>query len=80
MKIAKKYIGTPYRFGGESPSGFDCSGFTKYVFKKAGYSLPHSAGRQHRMLKPVKNPRIGDLVFFKTYRPTVSHVGIYAGK
>ena len=79
LKIAKKYIGVPYRFGGASPSGFDCSGYAMYVYGRAGVSLPHGAGAQYKKLRPVKKPRPGDLVFYKTYLPTISHVGIYVG-
>lgn len=79
LKIAQRYIGTPYKFGGASPAGFDCSGYTKYVFGQAGYQLPHGARYQFEKLDPVKKPAYGDLVFFKTYTPNVSHVGIYTG-
>ena len=79
LAIAEKYIGAPYLFGGASPAGFDCSGYTKYVFGLAGYRLPRGVGVQYRQLYPVKAPRKGDLVFYRTYTPNVSHVGIYVG-
>ena len=79
LALAKKYIGIPYRFGGASPNGFDCSGYTSYVYGKAGLKIPHGAAPQHKLLKHVKSPQPGDLVFFRTYTPNVSHVGIFVG-
>ncbi len=77
---AKKYIGTPYLWGGNTPAGFDCSGFSKYVFEKAGISLPRTAATQWSGLKAVSSPNPGDLVFFETYAPGPTHLGIYMGK
>lgn len=76
---AKKYIGTPYLWGGNTPAGFDCSGFSKYVFEKVGISLPRTAATQFSGLKAVSTPSPGDLVFFTTYAPGPSHLGIYIG-
>jgi peptidoglycan endopeptidase LytE len=76
---ANKYIGTPYLWGGNTPAGFDCSGFTKYVFDHVGISIPRTAATQWSGLKPVSTPNPGDLVFFETYAPGPSHVGIYLG-
>ncbi|MGO1165600.1 MAG: C40 family peptidase [Janibacter sp.] len=76
ISIAKQYIGTPYVFGGSSPAGFDCSGFTQYVFAKAGKSLPRVTTAQQAAATPVSNPQPGDLVFFGS--PSY-HVGIYLG-
>jgi cell wall-associated NlpC family hydrolase len=78
VKVAKRYAGSRYRFGGASPRGFDCSGFTKYVYSKFGISLPHSALAQGRVGKRVskKNAKPGDLVITSGG----SHVGIYVGK
>jgi peptidoglycan DL-endopeptidase LytE len=76
---AKKYIGSPYLWGGNTPAGFDCSGFSKYVFEKVGISLPRTTATQYSSLKPVSNPSPGDLVFFTTYAPGPSHLGIYIG-
>jgi peptidoglycan DL-endopeptidase LytE len=76
---AKKYIGTPYVWGGNTPAGFDCSGFSKYVFEKVGISLPRTAATQFSGLKPVSSPSPGDLVFFSTYAPGPSHLGIFIG-
>ena len=76
ISIAKQYIGVPYVYGGSTPSGFDCSGFTQYVFAKAGKSLPRVTTAQQAAATPVSNPQPGDLVFFGS--PSW-HVGIYVG-
>jgi cell wall-associated NlpC family hydrolase len=76
---AKKYIGSPYLWGGNTPSGFDCSGYVKYVFAKLGVSLPRTTETQWSATTPVNTPSVGDLVFFQTYKPGPSHVGIYLG-
>jgi len=73
--------GTPYVFGGTTRRGFDCSGFTKYVFANSGISLPRTSYAQFSSGTAVgKNDlRPGDLVFFSTYAKGASHVGIYMG-
>ncbi|MHB9038513.1 MAG: C40 family peptidase [Armatimonadota bacterium] len=73
--------GSRYRRGGTGRGGFDCSGFTRYIFAKYGVSLPHSSAAQSRVGTPVSrdNLKSGDLVFFQTYRRGISHVGIYTG-
>jgi peptidoglycan endopeptidase LytE len=77
---ALKLRGTPYRFGGATTSGFDCSGFVQYVFKQSGKSMSRSTLTQFAETKTVSTPQPGDLVFFQnTYRPGISHVGIYIG-
>jgi cell wall-associated NlpC family hydrolase len=76
---AKKYIGTPYLWGGNTPDGFDCSGYVKYVFAKFGVSLPRTTETQWSATTPVSTPSVGDLVFFQTYKVGPSHVGIYLG-
>src|SRR5215218_3614249 len=75
--IAMQYLGTPYVWGGASPSGFDCSGFTMYVYAQVGVSLPHYAAAQYGMGTPVSRSSLapGDLVFFNG----LGHVGIYIG-
>ena len=75
--IAERYLGTPYVWGGASPSGFDCSGLTMYVYAQVGVSLPHSSYAQYGMGVPVSQSNLqpGDLVFFYG----LGHVGIYIG-
>jgi cell wall-associated NlpC family hydrolase len=75
--IAMRYLGVPYVWGGSSPSGFDCSGFTAYVYAQVGVSLPHYTGAQWTMGVPVSRDQLepGDLVFFDG----LGHVGLYIG-
>ena len=83
VRTARKYIGLPYRWGGDSvEEGFDCSGLTMTVYRLNGLNLPRSSRQQYRTGTPVPRSRLqpGDLVFFATSgRGTVSHVGIYTG-
>lgn len=78
---AQQYLGAPYRSGGASPSGFDCSGFVYYVLKQVGYSPYRTPADQYKMGEAVARSdlRPGDLVFFSGNGSTVTHVGIYAG-
>lgn len=82
IAAGRKYIGTPYVWGGTTPGGFDCSGFTSYVYKKAGMkSLPRTSRAQKAAVKRVSSPKVGDLIFFSASPggSYVTHVGIYAG-
>lgn len=82
LKTCRSYMGTPYVWGGEQPGGFDCSGYVQYVFAKHGYNLPRTADIQFEVGKSVKRgeEKPGDLVFFETYAPGASHVGVYLGR
>ena len=75
--IAMQYLGVPYVWGGASPSGFDCSGFTMYVYAQVGVSLPHNAAAQYGYGSPVSRSELapGDLVFFNG----LGHEGLYIG-
>jgi len=83
LAAAKKYMGVRYVFGGTTPKGgFDCSGYVQYVFRERGYSIPRTADIQFEIGKKTSSSRElvpGDLVFFTTYEPGASHVGIYLG-
>ncbi|NMC26598.1 MAG: LysM peptidoglycan-binding domain-containing protein [Syntrophomonadaceae bacterium] len=81
LQYAARYLHTPYIWGGNSPKGFDCSGFVQYVFRHYGYNLPRTAAAQAsagvRVTKSDLRP--GDLVFFAMHGSGIDHVGIYAG-
>lgn len=82
VAYAQNFIGVPYVWGGTTTKGFDCSGFTQYVFKQMGYSLNRTAAQQLKNGTSVTNLQPGDLVFFtNTYSTSAaaSHVGIYMG-
>ncbi len=77
--VARRYLGIPYRWGGESPgTGFDCSGFVMYVFSRVGVSLPRVVSAQYTIGRPVSRPALapGDIVFFDR----LGHNGIYLGR
>lgn len=82
IQIAEQYLGIPYVYGGNTPAGFDCSGFTSYVFKQLGYSLYRSSYQQINNGVPVSKSELmpGDLLLFKKQGASrIHHVGIYAG-
>lgn len=88
VSTAKQYLGTRYVYGGASPSGFDCSGFTMYVYQQYGYSLPHTATGQWQSglgsrIWSIGELQAGDLVFFndpaRNAGKACSHAGIYIG-
>ena len=88
VNTANQYLGTRYSYGGASPSGFDCSGFTMYVYSQHGYSLPHSATSQWQSglgsrVYSIGELQPGDLVFFndpsRNAGKACSHAGIYIG-
>ncbi len=82
VQTARAQIGTPYRFGGASPGGFDCSGLAMYVYKKNGIDIPRTATDQFIEGRRIsrRNIQPGDLVFFRISGNGISHVGIYAGR
>jgi cell wall-associated NlpC family hydrolase len=82
VQTAQEQIGTPYRYGGSAPGGFDCSGLVMYVYRKNGIDVPRTATDQYVEGRRVskRNIRPGDLVFFRISGNGVSHVGIYAGR
>lgn len=82
VTIAAGLIGTPYRYGGDSPKrGFDCSGLVFYSFERVGVKVPRTAADQRKAAERVKRSNLepGDLVFFRSSKGRVDHVGIYAG-
>lgn len=90
ISTGAKHLGVKYKFGGHTPSGFDCQGFTRFVFNKNGINLPSGARNQSKVGNYVSRDKlqVGDLVFFSTTATTkyssssikrIGHVGIYAG-
>lgn len=78
LNHGKKFIGTPYVWGGTSPKGFDCSGLVHYLYQKQGVSIPRNSREQFSRLPVASNPQPGDLVFFRR-NGTINHVGLYLG-
>jgi len=78
---ALKMMGKPYRFGGSTPAGFDCSGLIQYSFRQAGVSIPRNTDEQRSASRPVRRAdlRRGDLLFFDQEGKKNSHAGIYVG-
>ncbi|MFA1820761.1 NlpC/P60 family protein [Virgibacillus oceani] len=76
---ARAMIGSPYTWGGTAPSGFDCSGFIQYIFQSQNVTIPRTVSEVWNFAQPVESPSVGDLVFFETYKPGPSHMGIYIG-
>lgn len=78
---AVKLVGAPYRYGGMSPKGFDCSGLVLYSYRQAGVTLPHSTEQQRHLGKPVRRSELrpGDLVFFDQQGKKHGHVALYVG-
>jgi hypothetical protein len=80
-KVVQSTLGTPYKYGGDSLSGMDCSGLTSYVYKKLGVDLPRQSSDQYSVGTSVSKSdmKTGDLIFFDTGDGGISHVGIYMG-
>ena len=81
LAVALDMIGKPYRYGGASPRGFDCSGLVYYSYRRAGIEVPRTTTEQYRRSEHLKlaNLQPGDLIFFTISRRKPSHVGIYVG-
>ena len=81
LQLARQFQGVPYVWGGTSPSGFDCSGYTHYVLLKNDIIVPRTASEQYNVGTWVSKSQLmpGDLVFFSTYKAGPSHVGFYLG-
>ena len=81
MKVAASKRGAPYRYGATGPRAFDCSGYTRWVFRKVGRYLPRTSSAQARAARHIRRSQRhrGDLVFFRS-GGHVYHVGIYAGR
>jgi cell wall-associated NlpC family hydrolase len=79
--IAQSMAGSPYRYGGATPSGFDCSGLVYYSYRKAGIPVPRTTREQYGYSERIALSDIhrGDLLFFRLSSRGISHVGIYTG-
>ena len=82
IDYAKEMLGKPYKYAGDTPEGFDCSGLVKYSYGRAGIAMPRDTQSQRRMsmLVSVHGMREGDLLFFDQEGKKTSHVGLYLGK
>ena len=80
ISYAKSFVGSPYRYGGQSPKGFDCSGYLKYVYRNLGIEMPRTAAEQYNKGKKINEneAKPGDLVAFAS-RGSINHSGIYLG-
>jgi len=81
VDYARDMVGKPYKYAGDSPAGFDCSGLVRYSYSKAGIQMPRDTRSQRSVSVPVslKNLREGDLLFFDQEGKKASHVGMYIG-
>jgi len=78
--IAVRQIGVPYRYGGSTTQGFDCSGLVQYAYAKAGKQIPRTTAQQWQQLQPIRKDhlQVGDLLFFDI-NGKIAHVGLYLG-
>ncbi len=74
-------LGSPYKYGGASPNGFDCSGLVYYTHQQLNITVPRTTRQQatHKHGKQLSTAKPGDILFFKIYGDKISHAGIYAG-
>lgn len=81
VAVAMAHLGVPYRYGGSSADGFDCSGLTQFAYRGAGIRIPRTTNQQWRALSPVPSSKIavGDVLFFEI-DGSISHVGMYIGR
>ena len=81
VSVAESVLGSPYKYGGSSPNGFDCSGLVYYSHNKLGISVPRTTRQQARHASDLSLSEIepGDVLFFRIYGNNISHVGIYTG-
>lgn len=79
---AQEFIGTPYKYGGANPGGFDCSGLIQFSYKEAGLALPRKTSDLKQISSPIQKTQLqkGDLVFFNQQGKSASHVGLYLGQ
>ncbi len=80
-RVAKNLEGIPYRYGGEDPrTGMDCSAFTRYIYAHLGYRLPRTSREQYSASIPIREWKVGALLFFSESGTRIDHVGIYIGR
>ncbi len=81
VSIAESLIGSPYKYGGTTPRGFDCSGLVYYTHRQSDITVPRTTKQQvhYRPGKSLASAQPGDILFFRIYGDSVSHIGIYAG-
>ncbi len=81
LRTAQSMLGKPYRYGGASPRGFDCSGLVYYAYGRAGIKVPRTARDQYRQTRTLRPDQLlpGDVLFFRIDSRDISHVGIYLG-
>lgn len=80
VEEAKKFLDTPYKFGGTTPAGFDCGGLILYLYQKQGFTIPHAVFSMRPTLRLTKHPKKGDVLFFLNDNRNVGHVGLYVGE
>ena len=81
VQTARQQIGVPYRYGGSTPRGFDCSGLVHYAYQRAGIEVPRTTGELLRRARrvPLSKLHPGDVLFFRVAPPKITHVGLYIG-